>query len=325
MTPLHLRLATRKSPLALWQAHHTAQRLADFSAQTGQPITTELVHVITRGDVDLESPIVEIGGKGVFVKEVQRAVLDGDADIAVHSAKDLPALTPDGLCVGAALERANPADVLVGATIGTLPFGAVVACGSPRRRLQLLMERPDLQFVDLRGNMAKRLSVLETGDVHAVVVAAAALDRLGIGSPVAEIFTPAQMIPQVGQGIIALEHRADDEACGAVLAALNAPAAATALTAERGFLAELGADCSLPAGAHWYVTDGNIHFGAILGEISPDNTVKFVRQWRVVTPEEDPTVVGRHMAIAVREDFNTGQFGDSSPDIGASPGHGAAL
>ncbi len=244
-----LRLATRGSPLALWQAH----RVAALLDRVGVP--TALVVVETAGDRRIDLPLDRIGGQGVFVKEVQRAVLLGEADAAVHSAKDLPAsrhLAAPGLVLGAFPERADPRDTLVGGRLGDLPTGSTVATGSARRRSQLAHLRPDLAFVGLRGNLATRLAVVGDRGVSAVVVAQAALDRMA-WSPdgtVTEVLEPGLVIPQVGQGALAVECRSDDRVTRAALDAIDDPAVRRLVEAERAFLDELGGGCTLPVGAH---------------------------------------------------------------------------
>lgn len=242
--PGALRIATRQSPLAIWQARHVAALLS--VAHPG--LEVELVGLETEGDRRLDVPIAQIGGKGVFAKEVQRAVLDGRADLAVHSAKDLPAVAVDGLVLAAVPERGDARDALVGATLTDLANGASVATGSQRRRVQLAELRPDLAFADLRGNMATRLSRVPVGG--AIVVAAVALERLGLAEHLAEVFSVDVLVPQVGQGALALECRAEDAAVRQLLAGIEHGPSRRAVDAERAFLAELGGDCDLPAGAH---------------------------------------------------------------------------
>lgn len=239
-----LRAATRRSPLARWQADHVAALLA--AAHPG--ITVELVGVETEGDQRLDVPISAIGGKGVFAKEVQQAVLDGRADFAVHSAKDLPAVTVDGLDLAAVPARGDARDALVGATLDDLPEGATVASGSMRRRAQLARLRPDLVFAELRGNMTTRLSKVPPGG--AIVVAVAAFERLGLMEHLADVFEVDRMIPQVGQGALGVECRADDPVTRELLAAVEHEPTRRRVDAERAFLATLGGDCDLPAGAH---------------------------------------------------------------------------
>jgi hydroxymethylbilane synthase len=241
-----LRLATRSSPLARWQAETVATLLVD--AVPG--IEPELVLVGTEGDRRQDVPLWMLGGKGVFVKEVQAALLDGRADAAVHSAKDLPAVTHDALVLASVPPRGDPRDALAGRPLAELRPGARVATGSARRRAQLAWARPDLSFVELRGNIATRLGRLDGDDVQAVVVAAAALDRLGWMHRAAEILAPAVMLPQVGQGAMAIEARADAPEVIAALEAIDDAVTHRLVTAERAFLQRLGGDCDLPAGAH---------------------------------------------------------------------------
>jgi hydroxymethylbilane synthase len=233
------RVATRGSALARWQAEHVATLL-------GRPC--ELVVVDTTADRRLDIPIWELGGKGAFVKEVQAALLDGRADLAVHSAKDLPSIPVDGLVLAGIPERGDPRDALVGARLADLRPGATVATGSLRRRAQLADLRPDLTFAGLRGNMATRLE--KAAGFDAIVVAAVALERLGLGDRITEVLDVDQVVPQVGQGALAVECRADDDEAAQALAAIDHGPSRRAVLAERAFLAELGGDCDLPAGAH---------------------------------------------------------------------------
>lgn len=233
-----MRAATRGSELALVQTHHVASLLGG---------DVEVVVVETAGDRRQDVPVWEIGGRGVFAKEVQTAVLDGRADFAVHSAKDLPATPPEGLVIAAVPERADPRDALVGSKLAALPVGARVATGSVRRRAQLAWLRPDLTFAGLRGNMGTRLEKASRFD--AIVVAAAALDRLGRAGEAAERLSPAAVLPQVGQGALAVEARAGDTAVLDRLAALDHRPSRLAVDAERAYLRELGGACDLPVGA----------------------------------------------------------------------------
>ena len=243
---MHLRVATRGSALARWQADHVVALLH----KVDPAIEAEVVVVETSGDRRLDVPIWEIGGKGVFVKEVQAAVLDGRADLAVHSAKDLPAATPAGLVIAAVPERADARDALVGSPLAELPPGATVATGSLRRRAQLAHRRPDLRFEGLRGNMATRVGRAGQDGVAAVVVAAAALDRLGWADRIAERLGTDVVLPQVGQAALAVECRSDDGDTRFALERIEHVPSRRTVDAERGFLAELGGDCSLPAAAY---------------------------------------------------------------------------
>jgi hydroxymethylbilane synthase len=239
--PGALRVATRGSALARWQAERVATLIGRDA---------ELVIVSTTGDRHGDTPIHAMGGTGVFAKEVQQAVLNGRADVAVHSAKDLPASPgtgTEGLVIGAVPERSDWRDALVGSTLGNLPSGARVGTGSVRRRAQLAALRPDLTFAELRGNIATRLDRAESFD--AVVVAMAALDRLGIADRATEVLDARVMLPQVGQGTLAVECRADDDEALALLASIDDSRERRILDAERGFLARLGGGCNLPCGA----------------------------------------------------------------------------
>ncbi len=238
-----LRLATRGSRQALGQARAVA---AAIEAATGTSV--EFVLIETTGDRRLDVPLHTIGGQGVFVKEVQRAVLDGRADLAVHSAKDLPSTPAEGLSIVAFTERRDPRDVLVGSTLADLPQGATVASGSVRRRAQLARIRPDLDFVELRGNIDTRLTKIPDGG--AIVMAAAALQILELTDRIAEHLSIDEFVPAVGQGCVAVETRADDEATAALVLAVDHEATRRAVEVERAFLAELGSGCSLPVGAH---------------------------------------------------------------------------
>jgi hydroxymethylbilane synthase len=264
---MKLRVATRGSALARWQADHVVALLGNVEPG----LEVEVVVVDTTGDRRRDVPIWELGGKGVFVKEVQFALLDGRADLAVHSAKDLPSSTPDGLVIAAVPERADARDALVGAALDGLGWGAVVATGSLRRRSQLAHVRPDLRFAGLRGNMPTRLAQVGTNDVAAVVVAAAALDRLGIAGRIDERLDADVMLPQVGQGALAVECRLDDDELRAALGRIEHAPARRAVDAERGFLAELGGDCSLPAAAHATVAGDGLRVRGLIA--TPDGRV----------------------------------------------------
>lgn len=285
---MKIRIATRKSPLALWQAERVA---ADLVA-SDPSITTELITMDTFADVRLDVPISELGGKGAFSKEVQNVLLAGAADIAVHSAKDLQAETPEPLVIGAVPQRGDTRDALVGSRLSELAPGSTVATGSNRRRVQLAALRPDLLFVGLRGNIGTRLSKLGTFD--ALVMANAAIERLGLDLDAIEVLTPDQMIPQVGQGTLAVECRADASDLIAALAGIDHAPSRQMLEAERGFLLELGGDCDLPAGANAVIgADATMSLAAML--CSPDES----RLERVIvtsTSLDAPEELGRSAA-----------------------------
>jgi hydroxymethylbilane synthase len=274
------RVATRGSALARWQAERVGARL-DGPA--------ELVVVSTQGDRDTTSSIHALGGTGVFVTEVQDALRRGDADLAVHSAKDLPAQTPADLVLAAIPERADPRDALVGRALGDLPTGAHIGTGSVRRRAQLAALRPDLTFGELRGNIPTRLE--KAAQFDAVVVAAAALDRLDVADRIAERLAPSVLLPQVAQGALAVECRADDAETRAALGAIDDPAAHAEVTAERAFLAALGGGCNLPCGAlARRGTDGGLTLDALLASL--DGRVVL----RVRGDGDEPAALGTEVA-----------------------------
>ena len=238
-----IRIATRSSAQARTQAEVVGNAV---KTATGEDF--ELVFVDTLGDKRQDVPLHTIGGQGVFVKEVQHAVLDGLADVAIHSAKDLPSLQAQGLVVAAWCERRDPRDVLVGSTLSDLRTGATVATGSVRRRAQLSAVRPDLSFVDLRGNITTRLTKIPTDG--AIVMAAAALEILGLTDRIAERLEIDRFIPMVGQGCVAVECRTDDDRVRQLVAHADHAATRFAVETERTFLAEVGAGCTAPLGAH---------------------------------------------------------------------------
>jgi len=284
-----LRIATRGSPLARWQAEFVAASLTD--AHPG--VECELVIVSTEGDRRTDVPLAVIGGKGVFVKEIQHAVLDGRADVAVHSAKDLPAVTSEGLVIAAAPQRADPADGLVGRRLDDIALGGSVATGSQRRAAQLRALRPDLEIRPLRGNMDRRIDAARHHD--AVVVAAAALDRLGRGSELAQRFDTEVMVPQVGQGTMAVECRAGDASTWELLAPLEHGPTRTALDAERAFLQALGGDCDLPAGAYARISPEGL---TILGVLEGVDRILHRRS----LVGSDGVAMGRELADALGRD-----------------------
>jgi len=290
---VQLRAATRGSPLALWQTEHVAALLR--AAHPGLEVT--VVVVDTEGDRRRDVPISALGGKGVFAKEVQQAVLDGRADLAVHSAKDLPSVTVEGLTLAAVPDRGDPRDALVGARLDELAPGARIGTGSNRRRVQLAHLRPDLTFAELRGNMHTRLA--KAGDFDAIVVAAAALQRLGLEQHVTEMLAPQAMVPQVAQGALAVECRIGDTSTAEVVAAIEHAASRRRVDAERAFLAELGGDCDLPAGAHAVLHGDGLQLDAVLAP--PDASLVLRRtDWG-----SDADVLGRTVARTLRADLAT--------------------
>lgn len=283
-----IRIATRASTLARWQAERIGTRLGP---------DVEYVLVTTTGDRDQTSELHAIGGQGVFTKEVQQAVLDGRADVAVHSAKDLPSATPPGLVLAAVPERGDVRDALVGSTLAGLAPGARVGSGSVRRRAQLLHARPDLVFGPLRGNMETRLRKRTELGYAAVVVALAALERLGLAAEVTEVLEPDVMLPQVAQGALAVECRADDDTTHDRLATLDDTGAHRTVDAERAFLAQLGSGCDLPCGALAWGDGDHTHIDALLASI--DGRVVVRRS----ASAPDPVAAGVGVARAVQAAF----------------------
>lgn len=283
-TPLRLRAATRGSALARWQTN----RVAELLAATWPGTEVDVLVVETTGDVRSDEPISAMGGKGVFAKEVQAAVLEGRADLAVHSAKDLPSVTLAGLALAAVPERADPRDALIGSTLADLRPSATVATGSIRRRAQLGHLRPDLRFAELRGNVPTRVQKADSFD--AIVLAAAGLDRLGLNPEVMERLGVDVLLPQVGQGALAVECRSEDARLLEVLAAIEDLPSRRTVDAERAFLAELGGDCDLPAAGYAVATDAGVELEALIA--APDGSV--VLRERGGGP--DPTTVGSALA-----------------------------
>lgn len=284
-----LRIATRSSA----QARAQSEAIGRLITTALPTVDIEYVFVDTQGDLNATTPLHQMGGQGVFVKEVQRAVLDQRADIAVHSAKDLPSLQADGLVIGAVGARRTPNDALVGKTLNELAHGATIATGSVRRKAQLSRLRPDLQFTDLRGNIQTRLSKVPNGG--AIVMAVAALEILGLTSEIAEILPLDVAVPMVGQGSVAVEARSSDSATLEILASIDHAESRRAVEAERAFLAELGAGCSLPVAAH-LSSDGV--FRAFM---ATDDGSDSVQLEGTIGDSDDHVVVGVAMAIECRQ------------------------
>jgi hydroxymethylbilane synthase len=240
-----LRLGTRGSALALAQSGMVAEAL---TAATGVPV--ELVPIRTRGDAITDRPLDLIGGKGLFTKEIETALLQGEIDLAVHSMKDLPGDMPEGLVIGATPPRADPRDAVVGGTLAALAPGAIVGTGSARRRLQILSVRPDLDVRGVRGNVDTRIQKQHCGEYAAVVLAAAGLIRLRRLAEADELLDVDAMIPAPGQGILAVQCRRDDGGTRSLLATLHDGVTGRCADAERGFLLELSGGCSIPAACH---------------------------------------------------------------------------
>jgi hydroxymethylbilane synthase len=269
-----LRIGTRGSPLALAQAHEVRRRLAAAHAVAEDAIA---VHVIkTTGDAIQNRPLVEIGGKGLFTKEIEQALLDDAVDVAVHSAKDIPGFLPDGLALAVCLPREDARDAFISrkaASFAALARGAVVGTASPRRQAMVKRLRPDLAVVPLRGNVETRLKKLDAGEVDATLLAMAGLNRLGLAQAATAPLDLDDFVPAVGQGVVALETRLDDGVTREKLAPIADAAAATALAAERAFLAELEGSCRTPIAGHARITAGVLHFRGLIAK--PDGSAAF--------------------------------------------------
>lgn len=271
MSTPRIRIATRGSKLAMWQSNWVADQLREQGAEV------ELVEIVTSGDAQQTGPIAAVGLQGVFTKEVQAAVLAGDADIAVHSLKDLPTEQVAGLQLGAVPKREEVADALVSnqfKSLAELPIGARVGTGSTRRHSQLKSLRPDLQVLGIRGNVDTRLRKLDDGEYDAILLAAAGLRRLGWADRIVELLHPPVMLPAVGQGALGLECRVDDSVAGELLGHLNHTPTHQAVIAERAMLALLHGGCSAPVGAWGRVEDGQLVLDGLVANLEGTEVLK---------------------------------------------------
>ncbi|WP_141237641.1 hydroxymethylbilane synthase [Vibrio metoecus] len=269
MTETPIRIATRQSPLALWQANYVKDAL--MAAHPG--LQVELVTMVTRGDVILDTPLAKVGGKGLFVKELEVAMLEGRADLAVHSMKDVPVDFPEGLGLVTICEREDPRDAFVSNTyakIDDLPSGAVVGTCSLRRQCQLKSARPDFVIKELRGNVGTRLSKLDAGEYDAIILAAAGLKRLGLESRIRNFIEPEQSLPAVGQGAVGIECRLDDQRVRELLAPLNHTDTADRVRCERAMNLTLQGGCQVPIGSYALLEGDHIWLRALVGE--PDGS-----------------------------------------------------
>jgi hydroxymethylbilane synthase len=290
-----IRIATRRSRLALWQAEHVAARLRAHGTEV------VLVPMVTQGDRVLDRSLALVGGKGLFIKELETAMLQDRADIAVHSMKDVPAHMPAGFSLAVMLERASPFDAFVSnahASFEALPQGARVGTASIRRRCQLLHRRPDLQIGLLRGNVDTRLAKLDAGEFDAIILACAGLERLELHPRIRQVLSPELSLPAIGQGVVGIECRAGDDAIAARLAVLHDPATARRVLAERALGAALGGDCSSPIAAFAEeITPGRLRVRGRVG--AADGSVLLSAQSEGDVGEA--TALGRQVAHALLE------------------------
>lgn len=260
----NLTIATRGSKLALWQAEHVKERVLAFNPNIS---SVSLLVLKTKGDKILDVPLAKVGGKGLFVKEIEEALLDGRADFAVHSMKDMPMELPPELTLGVIMKREDARDMFLSMryeSLGALPLGARVGTSSLRRQAQLLAARPDLSIVSLRGNVDTRLAKLAAGEFDAIIMAAAGMKRLGLSAPHMAELPERILLPAAGQGALGLEYRRDRADVAAVLTKLDHPATHTSVMAERGFLAGLDGGCQAPMAAHASITGDTLSLTALL-------------------------------------------------------------
>ena len=290
-----IRIATRKSPLALWQANEVSRQLQMYHPD----LEVELVTMTTQGDKILDTPLAKIGGKGLFVKELEVGMLEGSADIAVHSMKDVPMAFPEGLHLAVVLEREDPSDAFVSNTykkLSDLPLNAKVGTCSLRRQTQLKEARPDIQILDLRGNVNSRLAKLDNGDYDAIILASAGLKRLGFDDRITESIPTEQSLPAIGQGAIGIECRSDDKAINDLLAPLNHPDTALRVSAERAQNTRLNGGCQVPIGGYAELIENDqIRLRGLLG--FPDGSQIFRSE--KTAPRSDAEALG----VAVAEDL----------------------
>ena len=289
MSKKRLRIATRKSPLALWQANHIRDKLLLHWST----LCIDLIPMVTSGDQFFKDQLSMIGGKGLFVKELEEALLDGRADFAVHSMKDVPAIFPTGLGLEAICERHNPLDALISvnyANLSDLPIGAIIGTSSLRRQSQLLAARPDLQITPLRGNVQTRLSKLESGEYDAIVLAAAGLERMGMQSHIKEILSTDLMLPACGQGALGIECRVDDAKIRGFLAPLNDWKSAVCVQAERHVSALLGGNCHVPLAVYClWLNDTDLVLQAKVASVDGKIIIKNSQQG----PADDATMLAQ--------------------------------
>ena len=267
-----IRIATRQSPLALWQAEHVAARLQQAFPQ----LKTELVKMVTRGDKILDAPLAKVGGKGLFVKELEQGMLEGTADIAVHSMKDVPVEFPDGLHLAVILDREDPTDAFVSnkyRSLAELPTNARIGTSSLRRTCQIKEKFPNAEILSLRGNVNTRLAKLDAGEYDAIILASAGLKRLGFADRIVARLTPEESLPAMGQGAIGIECRVDDAEIHDYLKVLHDEDTSIRVRAERAMNARLNGGCQVPIGGFAEIINGRLFMRGLVG--SPDGSVLY--------------------------------------------------
>lgn len=286
-----LKIATRQSPLALWQAEHIRTRLTALYPD----LTVELVKFVTQGDKILDTPLAKIGGKGLFVKELEAALLDGRADLAVHSMKDVPMHLPEGLTLAVTCEREDPLDAFVSNQyphFDTLPQGAKVGTSSLRRKCQILQQRPDLEIIDLRGNVGTRLAKLDDGMYDAIILASAGLKRLGLSDRIRHSLAASLSLPAVGQGALGLECRADDAELLQLIGPLQHAETSVCVRAERAFNAYLEGGCQVPIAGYATLVQGQLQMEGRVGSVDGQTLLKEI----IVGPAADAEQLGEQLA-----------------------------
>ena len=305
-----LRIGTRGSPLALAQAHETRDRLLKAHPELAAEGAIEIVVIKTTGDNVLDRALSEIGGKGLFTKEIDDAMLDGRIDLAVHSMKDVPTWLPDGIVLPCMLEREDVRDVFISkkaGSIGELAEGSVVGSASLRRQAQILAKRPDLKVVTFRGNVQTRLKKLDAGEVDATLLAKAGLNRMDMQDVATAVIEPDEMLPAVGQGAVGVTCRADDENAHAALAPLNHPETVDRVTAERAFLAVLDGSCRTPIAAlAEFVPDGTLFFRGLVARPDGTEVIETSRQGN----RAEADAMGRDAGWEVKDKTGPGFFSE---------------
>ena len=291
-----LRIATRKSPLALWQAEHVKERLEALHPG----LEVQLLPMTTTGDQLLDQPLSQVGGKGLFLKELERAMLNGEADLAVHSMKDVPPILPSGLGLVAIMARHAAEDAFVSndfASLEALPQGATVGTASLRRTTQIKAQRPDIKISLLRGNIQTRLRKMDEGDYDAIILASAGLERMGLEKRIRLKLSPEQMLPAVGQGALGLEARLNDPLVAQLVAPLICQTTTSCVNAERAFSEKLGGSCSVPIGGYALLDDQQITLSGLVGRVDGSEIISATLQG----PSSAPEALGHALAAKLLE------------------------